>query len=344
MKKRLLLTLLAITLALLMVAGCSQPSAGSSQPQSSQSQPEPAASTPESSEPEPPAEPINRYDEIMDTSGDADKLTVRFFQTKSNSDVKSGDSSVITFPDGKVMLVDASSPECAQTVIDNLKAMGVTKLDAVLNSHPHIDHLGGMAAVLEAFPVDHVYRNEIEYDSNAYRNFVSAYTSKDIPVTILKEGDEFDFGGAHFKIYNPEPEIEYPKDAATNTQFYNNTSIAMRISYGESSVFMAGDMYTPGEQRIIEKYGDEIQSDIAKANHHGDDSSNMRSYIDVLKPKYVVAMHDNIASLDVYNSYRKRDAEMFVTPADGCVKIQGDKEGNYTVLTQYDRPANSILK
>lgn len=339
--KKSLLTIVALILTITIVfSGCGNTAApapsASSEVTSSQA-PESSSAAEE--------KPADRFDEIMDTSGDAGKLTVRFFKMKSGSDVKSGDSSVITFPDGKVMLVDASSPECAQTVVDNLTAMGITKLDAVLASHPHVDHIGGFPLVLEKFPVDMVYRSKLTYDTDTYRKFESLPQEKGIPVTYLAEGDEFDFGGAHIKIYNPEQEISYQgTDADKDTQFINNNSIAMKITYGKSSLFMGGDLYNPGENRIMEKYGEELQSGLMKANHHGDDTSNSRKFIEVIKPTYVAAMHDGIASLDIYKAFTKREATMYISSADGIIKFQGDADGNYSAVTQYDRPATSLLK
>lgn len=290
-------------------------------------------------------EPVDRYLQVLDTSADAGRLTIRFFKMNSNSDVKSGDSSVISFPDGKVMLVDASSPECAQTVVDNLNAMGISKLDAILVSHPHIDHIGGIPFVLEQFPVDMIYRSKLTYDTETYKKLENKLQEKNIPITFVAEGDEFDFGGAHIKIYNPEQEIQYQgADADKDTQFINNNSVVMRITYGKSSLFMGGDLYTPGENRMMELYGDELKSGLMKANHHGDNTSNSRKFIETIAPTYVAAMHDGIASLDIYNAFRKRNVKMFLSSADGIIKLQGDIDGNYTALTQFDRPENSILK
>lgn len=289
--------------------------------------------------------PADRSREIFSTEEDTGKLVIRFFKMKSNSDVKSGDSSLITFPDGKNMLVDTTSPECAPILIQYLKNLNITKIDALLISHPHIDHLGGMPAVAEAFPIGQVYRSKVENSTDTYQKFVAAIEEKDIPVRYLQEGDEFDFGTAHFKILNPEPEIVYPENSSdTNTQFINNQSIAVKITYEDSSIFLGGDLYVPAENRLIKKYGENLQCDIMKANHHGADTSNSRSFIEVVKPKVVVAMHDGISSLDVYNAFHKRGAEMYITSVDGCVKITADGTKNYTWITQYDRQQNSVLK
>jgi len=95
-------------------------------------------------------------------------------------------------------------------------------------------------------------------------------------VEYLEEGDEITFGDhIQVKIYNPPTEIVYPEDYPKNsTQFINDTSITMKFIYGESTALFAGDLYITRERDLIRTYGEELQADIAKANHHGADTSN----------------------------------------------------------------------
>jgi len=286
----------------------------------------------------------DRYAEIFDSSEDAGKLVARFLKlTSSDPETKSGDSAIVTFPDGQIMLIDAGNPTCGATVVQCLQDMGVEKLDAVVVSHPHIDHVGGMEEVLNAFEVAVIYQSALEYPTETVKNYNKLVDRLQIPVTLLAEGDEFDFGGAHIKIFNPPPKIEYPDGYPENsTQFVNNCSIAMRITYEDSSLLFAGDLYSPGEARIIEAYGEELQSDVIKGNHHGDDTSNTRTFIKTVQPKICVIMHDSLASLDVYKAYRRNDAETYLCYLDGCVKVTADGTKNYQVLTQYDRQSDFL--
>lgn len=339
------IAVLLVVLTLLLSTACGTPTAATStsasvQPSSAVSEPQ---STPAATEA--PAPKADRYTEIFDTSNDAGKLTVRFLKLVSTDpETKAGDSAILTFPDGKVMLIDAGNATCSPIVSDALKAMGVTKLDAVVNSHPHVDHCGGLKDILNDFPVDMVYKNDLKYPKGPAQDFEGALAKNDLPVTVLKEGDSFSFGGAEIKVYNPPAELVYPeKYPESSTQFVNNTSLLMHITYGSSTVLFGGDLYTPGENRLIELYGDQLQADVMKANHHGDSTSNSRSYIEAVSPKICVMMHDAIASMDVYKAYRKAGADTYLTFVDGCVKVTADDAKNYTVVTQFDRQ-NDFLK
>ncbi|MEG0541978.1 MAG: hypothetical protein RR528_06595, partial [Angelakisella sp.] len=175
------------------------------------------------------------------------------------------------------------------------------------------------------------------------QDFEGALAKNDLPVTILKEGDSFSFGGAEIKVLNPPPNIVYPeKYPEGSTQFVNNNSLLLHITYGTSTMLFGGDLYVPGENRLLEVYGDKLQADVVKANHHGDSTSNSRSYIAAVSPKICVMMHDAIASMDVYKAYRKAGAETYLTFIDGCVKVAADDAKNYTVVTQFDRESDFL--
>ena len=142
----------------------------------------------ESSSNSPTIEVVDRYSEIIDTTLDKGFLTMRFLGLVSTGDIKSGDSTIVTFPDGKNMLIDGGSPEQVELISEHLHNMGITKLDAIMASHPHIDHIGGIAGLLESFDVDIIYRNEMEYHTKTYDGFVEAVEKSGAEVVVLSEG------------------------------------------------------------------------------------------------------------------------------------------------------------
>jgi competence protein ComEC len=110
-----------------------------------------------------------------------------------------------------------------------------------------------------------------------------------------------------------------------------------KFTYKESTLLLPGDLYVSGESSVLERYGEKIQSDIMKMSHHGDDTSNTPTFIKTIKPKIAVAEFDRLASLSVYNSYRKNGAEAYITAIDGNVRITMDGTRNYEVLTEKGR-------
>ncbi len=105
----------------------------------------------------------------------------------------------------------------------------------------------------------------------------------------------------------------------------------MRLSYGKSSAWFSGDLYLVQERELVLKYGDELQSDVIKANHHGGKTSNSLRWIKTIQPEIVVAMHDTLDSMSVYTNYKKYGAEYHLTYLNGTVRVVMDDKKNYTV-------------
>ncbi len=200
-------------------------------------------------------------------------------------------------------------------------------------SHPHIDHIGSFPQIAQAFPIDRVYRSSLIYSSSYYHAFEQTIAEKGLDGKILKEGDIFTFGkDITVKVYNPSEPIIYPKNyPANSTQFVNNQSLAMKLTYGSSTAWFGGDLYMVQERELTTRYGEELQSDVAKANHHGGDTSNSLRWIKTLRPKIVVAMHDRLDSMTVYNNYKKYGAQYHLTHMDGSVRVIMDDKKNYSV-------------
>lgn len=289
---------------------------------------------------------INRYSEITDVSNDKGKLNIYFLDLPvfGNSDDKSGDSSLLISPDGKIMLIDAGVSECAPSIISFLEELGIEKIDYFVASHPHIDHIGGFFDIADKFEIGKIYRNEVVYTTETYKKFEKELESMNIPVEYLKEGDEITFGDEiQIKIYNPPVEIVYPEGYPNNsTQFINDSSILMKFTYGESTALFAGDIYMSKERDLIKAYGDELQADVAKANHHGADTSNSNRWIKNLQAKIVVAMNDKIDGMSVYNNFVKAGTTYYNTALNGYVKVVMDNQKNYTVINQYDNWNNEV--
>ena len=274
----------------------------------------------------------NYASKVFDTFDDANKLTARYlYMTKdtptTNDMITTGDSTVYTSPEGKIMLVDCSNPASGDDVVSQLQRMGVEKIDILVLSHPHADHIGGFEAVVNAFPVEQIYMADHVYDSGTYRNMIKVIEEKSIPVTYVEAGSSFQFGDeVTVRCYGPRPEDL--RDIAAGYMDDNNCSVAMRLTYGDSSFWTSGDIYTNQEQYLIDTYSDEIASDVMKMDHHGWDTSNSSAFVQAVGPRVAVAMHDSITS---------RTTAMRYNCVDGAVKVSTPGDGTYTVQTQFIR-------
>ena len=283
-----------------------------------------------------------RFDAVFDRSGDPGRLVARFLRLSlvTDADDKSGDSTIVVSPDGLVMLIDGGSPECAVQVDAYLRALAVERIDAVVASHPHVDHVGGLTDILRSYPVGAVYLSRLDYPTATARGFESAARDSGAEIVYLAAGDSFRFG-AHVvvDVFNPEPDIAYYDGyPANSTQFVNNHSIVMRMRYGSSSMLFVGDVYTSHELDLIDAWGDALRADVLKIGHHGSDTSSSKSWIRAVSPRVGVAMHDAIASLKVLQNYRKAGVDTFATCLSGSVRVALDGAGSLEVASQYNMP------
>ncbi|MDR3191641.1 MAG: MBL fold metallo-hydrolase, partial [Treponema sp.] len=230
----------------------------------------------------------DRYDELISTANWAGKFTVFFLDLAVSPEAKdkSGDATLLISPEGKVMMLDSGHPESAGDILSFLSDLGIGRIDYFILSHPHIDHIGGFPAVAERHQVGEAYQIDMEYNTDTYRRYRDALEKRHIPVTNLKRGDTFGFGGEiSVEVFNPGEKIEPPGFPADSTQFINNSSLVLKFNYGDSSLLMGGDIYTPRERELIDLYGEKLRADVVKANHHGGDTSNSSRWIRTTGPR-----------------------------------------------------------
>ena len=285
----------------------------------------------------------DRWAQVFDTAQDAGMLSVRFLwmgPQAPEAEDKPGDGMILTSPDGKVMVLDSGHPLSNDYVTAALDAMGVTKIDYLVASHPHIDHIGGFAALMDRYEVGAVYTSELEYTSSSYyRAYMDAMEAKAIAHVILKDGDTFDFGEqVKVNVYNPTEEAALvPEDQKNKTEFINNQSLALKFTFGESTIMLAGDLYVGGEKAVAERWGEALDCDVMKANHHGANTSSSKVWRDAVSPLITFISSDAIEDVSIAKKYTKNGQKMYHTLLDGamCLRTAGQKD--YDVVTEKDR-------
>lgn len=285
-----------------------------------------------------------RYAQVFDREQDAGNLTIRFLWLGEQvAEDKPGDCMILTAPDGQVMVLDAGHPESVGYVTAALDAMDITRIDYLVASHPHIDHIGGMSTLIERYEIGTLYTSALTYeDSATYQAFLRAAGAAGLEPVVLKEGDSFLFGGdVRVDVYNPQPEIPYPKDYPRGaTQFINNHSLALKFTYGQSTLMLAGDLYSGGEREVVERWGDALDCDVMKANHHGANTSSSLAWRQAVSPQITVITSDTIEDVNTAKKFLKDGQQMYHTLLDGCIRIRTQGDGAYDVLTEKDRQTN----
>lgn len=290
----------------------------------------------------------DRYREIADTlrsaveqGGDGKLHIFSPWLFRENIDNKPGDCTIVVFPKGKVMVIDAALKPFSDAIVQTLKDLGIGNIDYMVASHPHDDHCGGMTNVC-----DWIVENGgvvREFWSSPFRGSENSGEPQmqqwaiDHGLVIhnqITEGDSFDIDGVHIALFNPDKELT--QRGQGRTEYANNMSLAMRFGYGSSSYMTSGDLYHLQEKHVAEKYGTKLQSDVMKANHHGIFTSNTPYWRNTVAPKIVLAENDDIGTTSQAEWWARNGVAYYATGLDGAVLISMDDRANYRVLHQLD--------
>ena len=219
----------------------------------------------------------------------AEAITRKFEQKELRVtvfDVQQGDAALIETPNGKTILIDAGvwSPgynSGESILLPHFEESGIKKIDAVILSHPHADHIGGILDLIEGIPIAHIYNSGYRYDSNIYKEYIRKSAEKGISVTTLKAGDHLEIDAAVLiMVLGPEEE-HFGSDP-------NEHSVVLNIIYGESEFLFTGDAGLEQESRLLENYGDLLDTDFLKVGHHGSRTSSGTEFLEEVTPEIAV--------------------------------------------------------
>lgn len=244
-------------------------------------------------------------------------------------DVGQADAALVLC-DSKSMLIDGGNVADSSLIYSYLKKHSVSHLDYMIATHAHEDHVGGLAGALNFATVDTVYCPVKSYDSESFRDFLKYLNKQETEITVPKAGDSFKLGSAAIQVLGV--------NSASDT---NNSSIVLRIVYGDTSFLFTGDAERDAEQVILNS-GYNLESTVLKVGHHGSDSSSGYHFLREIAPKYA------IISVGTGNSYghpnedtlsrlRDADVKVFRTDLQGTIICASDgKEVSFTVSKNAD--------
>ncbi|OPX62979.1 MBL fold metallo-hydrolase [Methanoregula sp. PtaB.Bin085] len=256
------------------------------------------------------------------TSGD---LRVYFL------DVGQGDSSVILFQD-KVILIDAGEVDYGNRVVSDLENLGVTRINLLVATHPHSDHIGGMQKVLTRFPVGKVLDSGIPSSSSLYGQFLRTVDEKHIPYITPKRGQTIDIDPSLRIVVLSPPEQQIGDSINTN-------SVVLRVSYGTVNLLFAGDATTEAEDVMI-RSGLPLDADVLKVSHHGSSDASSAAFLRRVDPEVAVISlgrdndygHPHRETLGGLDSI---GALVLRTDRDGTVCVESDG-ATYSIATERD--------
>ncbi len=232
-------------------------------------------------------------------------------------DVGQGDAILIKQGDSS-LLFDAGDNNYANTVVKYLKDNGIKKLDYILGSHPHADHIGGTDLVINTFNIGKVIMPKVTHNTKTFEDVITAIKNKSLKITTPIVGDEYALGDAKFTILAPNK---------SNYDNLNNHSIVIKVEYGNNSFLLTGDIEAQAESEIVNNKQN-IKSDVIHIPHHGSNTSSSQSLLKAVSPSFA------IISNGIENKYGHPDKSVMERLKAHNIEIyRNDLHGNIVATT-----------
>lgn len=259
-------------------------------------------------------------------------------------DVGQGDSVLIS-SGGSYCLIDAGTQQSADTLVDDLWAAGVQKLDLVVMTHPHADHIGGMADVLETFTVDTLLLPDLsvaDTGSGLLSRVLQAAEDTGTPCVQAEAGWQQTIGEGTLTVLYAGliPEDKEEVDL-------NNISLCVRYELGKFSYLCTGDAEEDEEEQLILNAGFSLPSTLFKAGHHGSDTSNTQELLSVVRPQLAVVscgLNNDYGHphQEVLDRFARNGVEVWRTDEQGTVTVTGKADGSWEVSASHAETAEPL--
>ena len=268
----------------------------------------------------------------------------------------------------QTILIDTADNSEHEKLVRELEKFSVTKINKLILTHPHADHIGGarmlikptekqLAAYpyLEKISVEKVFDNGIPFTNAPYKAYMKAIEATKTPRQGLKVGDVLDFGGGvDFKVLWPTGEYVAEMnggkvDSGDRVYKMNNSSVVGKLTYKNFSMMFTGDCEKESEEKILAANdAKDLKCDILKAGHHGGSSSSTKNFVATVNPKFVLISAGNKSAdgdfrgaphkrpLETYMAQGIDEKKIFCTQWNGTITVTTDGK-NFSVRPEVEK-------
>ena len=237
-------------------------------------------------------------------------------------DVGQGDAILIKNPDKAHILIDSGPLSSGYRLNKYLSEKGVTALEAIVITHMHPDHVGGLFCIVPDIAVQKIYDNGAVLSGDDFgEEYINLTRSLNLDRTILTKGDTLSFGSVRMQILSPYKPL---------TGNMNADSIVIKLSYKKVSFLFTGDLNKKGEKRLLERDFD-LRCQVLKVGHHGANDATSEAFLEAVDPVLAVISvgRDNPRGYPggkTLHLLAKKGIKVYRTDRDCTVVVQTDGE------------------
>lgn len=232
-------------------------------------------------------------------------------------DVGQGDSIFIELPNNETMLIDAAESYQSENIINYLKNLNYQKIDYVIGTHPHTDHIGGLKDIINTFEIGKIYMPKVVSTTKTYESLLMAIKDKNLKINTAKAGTSIiDIDTLKINILAP--------NNSTYTEL-NNYSVVTKITYGTTKFLFMGDAEKLSENEIKE----DVTADVIKIGHHGSNTSSSIDFIKKVNAKYgiiSVGLNNkyNLPKEEIITNWENSGTKIYLTSINGTITAISD--------------------
>ncbi len=253
--------------------------------------------------------------------------------------VGQADATLIVAPTGETMLIDSGDwRDGGETVLAYLDVQEITRIDHLVATHGHADHIGGHDVIIEEFETNRdgigaAWDSGVPHTSQTYERYLDAIEDHDVTLYETWEGDEIPFHaeGLTATVVNPAADSDDPIDLHYN-------SVAIHVTYGETTALFTGDAEADAEARMAAEHGATLAADLYHAGHHGSSTSSSELFLDVVAPEMAIISSGYDSQYghpheEVLDAFGERGIATYWTGVHGSVLFESDGEA-WTAFVQ----------
>ena len=236
--------------------------------------------------------------------------------------------SILIQNEGQNMLIDAGNNADGENIVEFLQSLNISKIDFLVGTHPHEDHIGGLDDIINNFDIGTIYMPKVATTTKTFEDVLDAIQAKSLFVTTPEIGKSFNMGSANFQILS----------AGTDEEDLNSCSIVLKLTFGNLAYLFTGDEETVNEEQMISS-GYDLSADVLKVAHHGSNTSTSEEFLNKVSPDVAIIMvgRDNSYGhphSEVLNRLESKNIKIYRTDTDGTILITSDgNKNNIQTLT-----------